>query len=336
MKYSFPYYHQPAHTQSSTLGTTSFLLSTTQEVEAETLVEDCSTFSLAWVCVSICNFNTPGIDHKMPLPDVPGKWPWSWLPLPGQSAIPFAEVREKRGGESSCLAASARRRQFALDPPLPLPALPGLAWRPRRGAAAQETQWAHGAQALGQVSFPCAGAQALAAHTFPSASNPAMLPGDRKRRKTTSLVLGPLLSSSTSRSSAKREDIPYTHTHTLTTPSPTSCCSQAIPGCLLARGGMLVRRAPGARRAGTSPGRLMGKERRKNQKSLLAKTQKLGTSWPKAHERAAGSWPGTPRPPSPTRACPEPSCTPAAPVPFSARRMTRALLQRQLWGFLSI
>lgn len=40
-----------------------------------------------------------------------------------------------------------------------------------------------------------------------------MLPGDRKRRKTTSLVLGPLLSSSTSRSSAMREDIPYTHTH---------------------------------------------------------------------------------------------------------------------------
>lgn len=86
-----------------------------------------------------------------------------------------------------------------------------------------------------------------------------------------------------------------------------SCCSQAIPGCLLARGGMLVRRAPGARRAGTSPGRLMGKERRKSRKSLLAKTQKLGTSWPKAHGHAGDSSPRTPRPPSPTHACPEPS-----------------------------
>lgn len=56
MKYSCPYYHQSAHTQSSTLGTTSFLLSTTQEVEAETLVEKpLLIFSrIGWVCVCVC------------------------------------------------------------------------------------------------------------------------------------------------------------------------------------------------------------------------------------------------------------------------------------------
>lgn len=114
------------------------------------------------------------------------------------------------------------------------------------------------------------------------------------------MVLGPLLPSSTSPIICEKRRHSL-HTHTLTTPSPTSCCSQAMPGCLLARGGMLVRRALRARRAGTSPGRLMGKERRKSQKSLLAKTQKLGTSWPKAHWRAGGSSPRTPRPPSRTR-----------------------------------
>lgn len=100
MDYSFPYYHQPAHTQFSTLDTTSFLLSTTQEVEAKTLVEKpLLIFSRMGVCVCVCNFNIPGVDHKMLLPDVPGKWPWSRLPLPGQSAIPLAEVREKKGVE---------------------------------------------------------------------------------------------------------------------------------------------------------------------------------------------------------------------------------------------
>lgn len=209
------------------------------------------------------------------------------------------------------------------------PGAPGVAQRPRKPSESM------GRRPSVKSRSPVLGRRLWPHTPFHPPPTPPCYLGTEKEGKRPPLYLVPS-SQALPADHLRREKTFPTHTHTLTTPSPTSCCSQAIPGCLLARGGMLVRRAPGARRAGTSPGRLMGKERRKNQKSLLAKTQKLGTSWPKAHERAGGSWPGTPRPPSPTRACPEPSCTPAAPVPFSARRMTRALLQRQLWGFLSI
>lgn len=84
-------------------------------------------------------------------------------------------------------------------------------------------------------------------------------------------------------------------THTFISPHiPTLCGNQAAQGCLRSRSEMLVRKALETRGAGKSPETLLRQEEAApHRKSISAKAQNMGTSWPKAHGRA-GSTPDLP------------------------------------------
>lgn len=126
----------------------------------------------------------------------------------------------------------------------------------------------------------------------------------------------------------KEKTLP-THTF-ISPPIPTLCRNQAAQGCLRSRSEMLVRKALETRGAGKSPETLLRQEEAApHRKSISAKAQNTGTSWPKAHG-ARGA----------LRIChrsalfrmlvrQEPGCAPAG---MSAHRVTRAFLRRQLRG----
>ena len=192
----------------------------------------------------MCNFNIPDVDHKIPSAALPGKWPWSQPPLPRQSAIRFAEVREKMGVEGE--AAKQHPPETGA-----LPAFratwPGLAPPARRSSSRRKPSVSPGG--AGPPPPPSSHTPFLP----PTGLAPATLPGDRKRTK-----LGPpppgISSSPSSLSepppSAKREDAPYTHSHH---PPIPSSCGRGHPGVLL-------RSASGTRQAGTCRGDSWGKD----------------------------------------------------------------------------
>lgn len=94
----------------------------------------------------MCDFNIPGVDHKFPLPALPGKWPGHHRPCQGSLQSLSRKSGSNGSGESSGGAASAERRPIAPGPPRPPPALPGRQGPQRRGRG--NPDWTQEAQAL--------------------------------------------------------------------------------------------------------------------------------------------------------------------------------------------
>lgn len=242
----------------------------------------------------MCDFNIPGVDHKFPLPALPGKWPWSPPPLPRQSAIPFAEVREQREWREqrrSSIRGDEADRTWAASPtscatwpagaPAPRPREPRLnpggAGSPRGAPVHSRSLYAR--------------AQAVPAHIFPSACVPAKLPGDRKGRKTTPLVFLPLLPAFPRPDHLLKEKTLPTDTVT-THPRPHLLRQRGHPRVLGAQGGMLERSAAGTSWAGSSAKRL--------------RAQCPVQDPERGHLRAARTWPPGPSGSRRPRAPPQP------------------------------
>lgn len=158
--------------------------------------------------------------------------------------------------------------------------------------------------------------------------------GTEKRRKTTSLVLRPLLPSSTSPIiwQKRRHSL-----RTLSQPPVPPCAAARAPRVFAGPGWDAGETSTGNTQGGNQPWETHGpREEKRLQRVSLQKPR----TWAHPGRKHTGAR-DAPRPGPlvlpPRRArAPRapPGCAPAAPAPLSARRATRAvLLRRQLWGF---